>query len=58
MVWKGTFRQIDLWGSLVTSILTTVLPGDRGGDALSVEPRKAIREGVKTGVNQPWHSQK
>lgn len=50
--------MVDFWGSLHTSILTVVLPGDIGGDAVISELGEVRQEGVKKGVSQSRHYEK
>ena len=58
VVWKGNSHLTDIWGSLNTSILTTVLPGDDGGDAVSLEPREGRQEDGQNRGNSARHTQK
>lgn len=50
MVWKGSSPLTDCWGSLNTSVLTSVLPGDDGADAVRLQPTEAGQEDVKRGA--------
>lgn len=58
-VWsgRGNIHSIDCWGSLNIRILTTVLPGDSGGDLIVWSPEELGRR-MSTWIIQSQHPQK